>query len=87
MALALVARDGSVCWICGFKVEKVVTAPEDLLNNSLAASLDHVVPKSAGGTRRMENLWLAHRCCNMRRGNREVTEEVRRLCRPVLAMN
>jgi 5-methylcytosine-specific restriction endonuclease McrA len=33
-------------------------------------SLDHILPKSRGGTNRQTNLRVVHRSCNVRRGNR-----------------
>lgn len=59
LVLALQARDGDRCWIC--------TAP---FYGSELRTLDHVVPRSRGGTRELANLKLAHRVCNSRRGNR-----------------
>lgn len=54
----LVDRDGPLCWLCG--------AP---LNGD--ATLDHVLPKSKGGSNSRENLRLAHRHCNAKRGNQD----------------
>ena len=50
------ARDGGRCHICAEPV------PRD------QASLDHLVPISAGGEHSMANVSLAHRACNSRRG-------------------
>jgi 5-methylcytosine-specific restriction protein A len=44
-----------VCWLCG---------------GVGADSIDHVVPRSLGGTDELDNLRPAHRACNARRGNR-----------------
>jgi 5-methylcytosine-specific restriction endonuclease McrA len=54
---------GSVCWLCG---------------GEGADSLDHVIPRSLGGTDELGNLRPAHRACNARRGNRrgEKTERI-----------
>lgn len=49
-------RDGDDCWLCGHALGTNVT-------------LDHVVPKSKGGSNNIENLRLAHFECNQRRGN------------------
>jgi len=54
---ALYDRDLRLCWICGLFVSET------------AASRDHVVPRSHGGTRAPSNLRLAHKLCNSRRGN------------------
>lgn len=53
----VVLRDLDVCWLCNDHV-------------SLAElSMDHVVPKSHGGTNDASNLRVAHKSCNSRRSN------------------
>jgi 5-methylcytosine-specific restriction endonuclease McrA len=59
----LLARDGSTCWICGYKL--VHDAPA---LSPLRTSLDHVVEVADGGSNRNENLRLAHAVCNNVRG-------------------
>jgi hypothetical protein len=54
----VIRRDGYVCALCGGKV-----APDEL-------DIDHVVPRSKGGSDEPENLQVAHRLCNQRKGNR-----------------
>lgn len=49
----LVETEG-VCWYCGFDLQKY----------PWAASLDHIVPKSKGGTNHRSNLRLSCRRCN-----------------------
>lgn len=53
----LMERYGDTCWICCRPIE-----PDRI-------SLDHVIPRSHGGTRHRNNLMLAHKKCNSRRGN------------------
>lgn len=55
------ARDGWVCQLCGEPVD-----PEREYPDPMAASLDHVVPLSRGGTHESTNLQLAHLGCNAR---------------------
>lgn len=81
LAKAIAERDGDLCWICGYPVVDIVTQAKDLGNNSLAASVDHFIPASDGGTRSMDNIRLSHRCCNVRRANRPLTEEIAVWCR------
>lgn len=58
----LLARDGNLCWLCG----------EPFANKSgRKPSLDHVIPRSKGGSNRNENLRLAHGRCNWERGSAE----------------
>ncbi|MCB2222952.1 MAG: HNH endonuclease [Actinobacteria bacterium] len=55
---AVFARDESVCQYCGDRAE----------------NLDHVVPRSRGGTHTWENVVAACRSCNTRKGNRTPSE-------------
>ncbi len=61
---ALAERDGWVCWLCDGQIDP--SLPRSLPG---AASIDHVVPRSRGGTSDLRNLRLAHRRCNGRRGS------------------
>jgi 5-methylcytosine-specific restriction endonuclease McrA len=54
---ALWLRDDKTCHLCGRFV------------SLLEASADHVVPRSKGGHRTPENIRLAHRDCNVVRGD------------------
>lgn len=53
------------CWLCGtpmhFKYDRT---------DRLCATFDHVIPVKEGGTWDPENLLLAHKDCNSRRGSR-----------------
>jgi 5-methylcytosine-specific restriction endonuclease McrA len=52
-----------LCWLCN--------QPMLLIRGEqpLVATFDHIVPVSLGGTWDEENLKLAHKICNNRRGN------------------
>jgi 5-methylcytosine-specific restriction endonuclease McrA len=52
----LLVRDGGHCWLCGGWLGDDIT-------------LDHVVPKTKGGTNQDANLRLAHERCNKERGD------------------
>lgn len=56
-------RDGFVCQLCDGPVD--LTLP---WTDRWSATLDHIVPYSLGGPDDPENLRLAHRSCNSRRG-------------------
>jgi 5-methylcytosine-specific restriction endonuclease McrA len=51
-------RDGYLCWLCGKDVEWA-----DM-------TVDHVLPRSKGGTDRQSNLRCAHWLCNNKRGDK-----------------
>jgi 5-methylcytosine-specific restriction endonuclease McrA len=53
-------RDRAICHLCGLYVKR-----ED-------ASRDHVKPRHDGGRTTFENIKLAHRDCNSRRGHMPV---------------
>lgn len=57
-------RDGWWCWLCGGAIDP--HCPDE---SPSRATLDHLVPRSRGGSSDLGNLRLAHRRCNMRRGN------------------
>lgn len=58
-------RDGWTCGICLEPVEAGLVWPDPM-----SASLDHVVPLSAGGAHTPENVQCAHLVCNTRKGAR-----------------
>jgi 5-methylcytosine-specific restriction endonuclease McrA len=62
---AVMARDGGMCQYCG----------------SRADSIDHVVPRSRGGTHTWENVVAACRPCNVRKRDRLLHETSMRLYR------
>lgn len=51
MRRRLIARDGGDCWFCGKAMGADVT-------------IEHLVPKSKGGSNRLDNYALAHAACN-----------------------
>jgi 5-methylcytosine-specific restriction endonuclease McrA len=55
---ALAKRDGWHCHICRRKVTRKTW------------SHDHLIPLSAGGSHTWDNVALAHRVCNTKRGNK-----------------
>lgn len=59
--LALLMRDGATCYLDG-------QPPDD--DDPL--EIEHVIPRSAGGTDDMSNLALAHRSCNRTKGTHSV---------------
>jgi hypothetical protein len=61
----LIDRDGSACLWCGRHAW-----PADL-------TAEHLLPRSRGGRGRDENLAVACRACNRRRGSRPVVAHVR----------
>lgn len=64
--LALYERDGWTCQICGESVNRTPWA-----NDPKDATLDHIVPRSKGGSHDAENLRTACQLCNALRGDRE----------------
>lgn len=62
----LAERDGATCGICGEPVDMTLRRSD----SNLCASVDHVLPRSLGGTHDPENLQLAHLLCNQRKSDR-----------------
>lgn len=67
--VAIYERDGWKCWICGDRVDPA----DDPVSGREYPTLDHVIPRSAGGTHEDGNLRCAHRSCNSSRGNAAVS--------------
>jgi 5-methylcytosine-specific restriction endonuclease McrA len=64
---AILARDGYVCRWCGCKTFRV--PPNTRRLHQFHATIDHVVPRSRGGTNDVDNLVMSCFGCNQRRGN------------------
>lgn len=60
-------RDDYICHLCNEPVDVTASPFSDLF-----PSLDHIIPKSKGGSNRDENLKTAHRLCNALRGAEDV---------------
>ena len=54
----LINNGGAVCGICG----KPITDMKD-------CTIDHIKPRAKGGTTTIENCQLAHRECNLKKGD------------------
>lgn len=52
-------KSGGFCCLCGLQM-----APDDSMGLALSFTLEHIVPKSRGGTNDMENLNGSHQFCN-----------------------
>lgn len=63
---ALIARDGAVCFYC----EHELLDPDhtSLDQSQWWPTLDHLLPRVAGGTNDLDNLVLACKTCNVRKG-------------------
>lgn len=58
----VISAYGSTCWLCGLPIDLALprTHPQGF-------TVDHVVPRSKGGTDVLSNLRPAHWICNVRR--------------------
>lgn len=65
---ALWLRDGGICHLCRKKVKYV---PGNAIN-PMGGTIDHLIPLTPDGTHTWSNVALAHRRCNISRGNRDV---------------
>lgn len=64
--LSIYDRDEWTCQICSEPVEPGLPS-----SSPWQATLDHIVPRSKGGSDEVGNLRLAHRYCNAVRSNRD----------------
>jgi 5-methylcytosine-specific restriction endonuclease McrA len=62
---AVVQRDGFICRWCGIKTRQVPSGCSKLDPDH--ATLDHLIPRSRGGTNDLDNLLMACCQCNSRR--------------------
>lgn len=56
-------RDGNRCWLCGGVLGRLGD------EGPWEPTLDHIIPRSRDGSNAIENLRLAHKLCNGRRGS------------------
>lgn len=63
--VSIYERDNWTCGICGDAIPRDVHS-----NDNQAASLDHIIPRSHGGSDDPSNLRASHRYCNTVRSNR-----------------
>lgn len=56
----LINKNGAACAICG-----------NLIETMKDCTVDHIIPISKGGLTMIENCQLAHRNCNLSKGNKE----------------
>jgi hypothetical protein len=54
----IIERDGPNCFLCG-----------DPFTKNQKITIDHWIPKAAGGTEDLENLRIAHKLCNVRKSD------------------
>ena len=65
-ARARILKTEGVCGICGQPVDFSYKSP-----HPLSPTVDHIIPVSRGGhPSDIDNLQLAHRCCNMEKKNK-----------------
>jgi 5-methylcytosine-specific restriction endonuclease McrA len=69
-------RDGDKCGLCAKKITfGVTTGPRGA--DDEGPSIDHIHPRSHGGSDDLANLQLAHWSCNRAKGNRGEAEQLR----------
>ena len=67
----LMARDGHDCCLCRELLSRHVKESQ----NDWYITFDHIIPRSFGGTDKLNNLQLAHQCCNIARGSDPILPE------------
>lgn len=65
----IIERDAAICHLCKKKVNPHLSGMD-----RWGPTIDHLVPLSRGGTDVRSNVALAHRICNIRRGNRDMAQ-------------
>lgn len=65
----MLAEYGHLCVLCG---EPIELDRDALTYSTRGPSVEHLLPRSRGGSDELDNLRPAHRSCNSARGNRPV---------------
>lgn len=73
--LRIYRRDRWVCQLCHERVSESLTRSNPM--DGMAASLDHIIPRSDGGSDDPANLQLAHRRCNWEKSTDAVGSQLR----------
>jgi 5-methylcytosine-specific restriction endonuclease McrA len=73
----VLTRDGWLCYLCDTPIDRTVQWP-----HPLSRSVDHVIPRSRGGTDDESNLRAAHWRCNEAKGARTITNSRIRVVDP-----
>ncbi len=73
----LFERDAGLCHLCGGLTVEPARLPYQRGQSDLLATLDHLIPRSQGGSRKLSNSALAHKWCNAFRGEREITNDLK----------
>lgn len=68
-ALVVYRRDKWVCQLCGEKLDREAKVPD-----SLAPTVDHIVPLARGGDHTYANTQAAHFICNAKKGDRPLPD-------------
>ena len=70
---SIAKRHGMDCYLCGSRCDPhdVYVRNGNRIYGDLYPSEEHLVPLSKGGTHTWDNVALAHRRCNSRKGNRQ----------------
>ncbi len=58
-------RDSGICQICMKPIDTSIKYPD-----LMSLSLDHIIPRSQGGTHNMDNVRIAHFICNSNRSDK-----------------
>jgi 5-methylcytosine-specific restriction endonuclease McrA len=62
-------RDGDNCALCGEPIDFTLAPAGRTHGRSMGVSIDHIIPRAAGGSDDFTNLQLAHGPCNRRKGS------------------
>lgn len=69
-------RDNRICHLCSLPI------PQERIRGShvLGETMDHIIPRSLGGSDKRANKLPAHATCNWWRGSRDITEDLKSEC-------
>lgn len=68
----LIKRDQGICWICGKPCDEhdyYINSDGVFISGNMYPSIDHIIPLAKGGVHSWDNVKLAHRICNILKGD------------------
>lgn len=72
-ALEVIEKYGSDCHICGKPIDLNISRDPKNVGSKNSLQIDHVIPRTKGGSDEIENLRPAHAFCNKRKSDAFVT--------------
>ena len=74
----VINRDGARCQMCGIKVITAAENEKDYFKENFC-NIDHIKPRSKGGTNSVDNIRVLCRKCNSKKSDLSIKDVIKRL--------